>query len=386
MKHTSRLALIVSASLVAASALATPAAAAESDMSVVYSTQNITDAPQDGSYTVYSRPGWTRDDMQLVWTIQNQVPVASLSPVLEVSGSLSASTGSAEYEMQFGCDSSLTDCDVWTPMVTQLNTFASSAGTADFADFAANFAVVRALWIDYAATTGLPDYVPVGITLTITTSVMSEVAGASTLTFYTEDAQNPGEVLSPTVTTPFVVIEPELTLPSLTSFCAVSLENTETQTATGYGQSDFTAADVQVTDDGYYDDDVTPVGTDGGFDVFLSNADLEPLGFYALGDADAALLALEPGTYALDYGYTAPDGFWVIDGPVFFEVLGADAAECYTDIEEPTEETGSGSTDDTSTDGAEELAATGADSGTTAAAALLMVVMGGALLRMRRFV
>ena len=387
--RTRGLALIPGVALGAALVVGAPllgaptAFAAETDISVTYSTQNAADAPIDGSSTVHGRVGQLRDDMQVTYTIQSdtvQYPI----PVLTYTGDFTDSSD-ATYTFRFGCDGSVpgSDCATYQPQVDAMNGLASALDGRSIEGFTAD---VTPIIMAFGGN------VPPGITGTVTASILSDVPGTGQLEFFLQEGEQAGaERLSPTAITPLSITEPSIAATSTGSFCAADLaEYTEGKTKytpTGFGRADF---DIQstVTDAGILPDDATPVGTtaDGVvFSVQNGGTGLTEAG------VEAELLAAPAGTYQVADAYTAPDGVPARGIGTEVTVLGADAPECYSasEIVDPVDPVDPKPTDPKPTDPkpVQTLANTGSgDSGVLAgagAALLGALLLGRALLRRR---
>lgn len=363
MKHTTkRRGLIAGATaLVALSPLgfASAANAAESDISVNYSTQNSASAAIDGSYTVHSRVGQVRDDMQMSYTIESNT-VQYPMPVINYTGSF-VDTSDATYTFRFDCVPG-SACEAYQYQVDAMNAVAQNFDGHSIADFESDVAPI----ID-----AFGGNVPVGVRGTVSVSVRSDVPGTGELTFWLQE-RDTQERLSPTVTTPLSITEPTLSgtyLPA--EFCVANLAEyvkdgvKYTPTQLGRNQIELNAL---AADSGVLPDDATQVGTNGNYAFSLNGGSIG-----SLNDVKAQLLAAPVGNHEVLVNYTAPDG--VPAAPVYgdFTVLGADSAECWTtsNVVTPVEPT---------TPKPQTLANTGAEAPNGVAISGAAALIAGALL------
>ncbi|PII82452.1 hypothetical protein BMH32_01445 [Leucobacter sp. OLJS4] len=382
--RTRGLALIPGLALVLAVPLlgAPAASAAETDISVTYSTQNNANAAIDGSTTVHGRVGQTRDDMRVTYTIKSDT-VKYPIPVLTYTGDFTDSSD-ATYTFRFGCDATVpgSDCAGYQYQVDAMNAVAATLDGRSISGFTAD---VTPIIMTFGGD------VPPGITGTVTASVNSSVPGTGQLEFFLQEGQQAGaERLSPTAVTPLSITRPELAAKSASSFCAADLaehvEGTTKYTPTGFGRSTFDVS-ATVTDAGILPDDTTAVGTDPAALRFsvqngatnLTEAQLE-----------TTLLAAAPGTYQVAGSYTAPDGVAAPGISTGVTVLGADAAECWSTSEvKPPVTPKPEKPKPTPTAPAPELAKTGADgqnallAGGAGIGLLGAALIAGALVRRR---
>ena len=314
-----KFALIPGLAVVALAPLAAaPAFAAESDISVVYSTQNNADAPIDGSYTVHGRVDQTRDDMQVTYTIQSDTVMFPI-PVLTYTGTF-VDSSDATYTFRFDCDATVagSDCVGYAAQVAAMNAMATSLDGRSIDTFTED---VTPIIMQFGGD------VPPGIRGTVTASVTSSVPGTGQLDFFLQEGSAADAVrLSPTATTPLSITEPEITAASAGSFCVADLEEyTEGDTIytpTNFGRDTFDVTDG-VTDTGILPDDATAVGSDAdqityavtGGSTGLSETDLE-----------TALLGSPAGTYEIGANYTASDGVPAAPIGTTVTVLGAEDA------------------------------------------------------------
>lgn len=315
------LALVLAVPLLGASA----ASAAETDISVTYSTQNNANAAIDGSTTVHGRVGQTRDDMQVKYTIKSDT-VRYPIPVLTYTGDFTDSSD-ATYTFRFGCDpqpGASTDCSQG-PYQTMIGLMNDQAALLDGRSIETFTADVTPIIMQYGGS------VPQGITGTVTASVNSSVPGTGQLEFFLQEGQQAGaERLSPTAVTPLSITRPELAAKSTSSFCAADLtehvEGKTKYTPTGFGRAAFDVS-ATVTDTGILPDDTTAVGTDPAAIRFSVQNGATNL---AEAQLETTLLGAAPGTYQVTGSYTAPDGVAAPAISTGVTVLGADAPECWS--------------------------------------------------------
>lgn len=315
--------------------IAAEAAASTTDISVVYSTQNDSDAPQDGSYTVEGRVGQTRNDMKLVYTIQSTT-VAYPVPVLEYTGDL-WDEADATYTFRFGCDPTVTTfCANYASLISTMNSATSLYDNHSIAKFSAE---ITPIIMHYGGS------VPKGITGTITTSVTSAWPGSGSLAFYLQEGETSNEVpepahLSPTVTAPITITEPVFSVTADT-WCAADLESYTsdgvTYTPNDEGR-DGSYLSASVSDTGIKPDDATPVGVDQNGLTFTLNGQT----YVGVAAINTALGTLPAGTYTVTTTYVSPDKVTGYDrdrtGEVVgnssvtttITVLGSEDSACYT--------------------------------------------------------
>lgn len=344
-------------------AIAPAAHADETDISVVYSTQNNANAPISGSYVVQGRVDQPRTDMQLVFTILAD-DVTFPYPKLQYSGDFVAQ-GDATYSFEFGCDNTVPGENCSGPIPSGIIATMNSAVAGFSGESIANFETqIGSVILIYGAS------VPVGLTATVNVSVNSDTPGSADLSYFLQRGRTDGaERLSPTVSTPLVVTQPEIDGEYFSPFCVADLEpvvrDGERYVPTNFGR-DSDPVNASVSDAGYLDDDETPVGTDPtalefSYSESGSSSGVGPL---SLAELNTQLLASPAGEYDVFASYTAPDGVAAetVGTPNPITVLGADDARCYALASSETEE-GDPVIRDGLVDGAGErtLADTGAD-------------------------
>ena len=311
---------------------ATAAAAAETDISVHYTTQNSADAPLDGSYTVHGRVDQPRTDLKVVYTIQDP-GVTYPIPVVNYDGVFSA-TEDATFTFRFGCDISApgSSCNsfLYSIAIAAMNERVAEYDGHSIAGFAEKISPVI---MEYGS------FVPVGLTGTVTLSINSSEPGEGQLEFFLQRGQEAdAEQLSPTTIAPLSITEPVIEAAPSGAFCVADLpeytEGNMKYSPTNFGRDDF-SLNSNVTDEGILPDDETPVGiSEEGikFSVQGGGSDLTEEA------VKTELLAAAAGTYQVTGAYTAPDGVPAKGIETEVTVLGADAPECYTATEVPAPE------------------------------------------------